>query len=152
MRQIDATAGLVLSLCVVCSACTIAPSAQEIGTADYGTFKSEERLHEICLAWLKTKLPNPDSIRVQWGHIGPAWTTGYLTGEPGVFPGNVYGYGIRASVQFKNSIGLLVKPRRYSIFTRDGKVLWGDWPDNQRIMQFIEPFEIYTPIGSKTEK
>lgn len=95
--------------------CSNAPSAREAAAADYGSQMTATQMRTMADAWLARNLKDPDSRRVEWGRSGKAWAWKGLVGG-----GRIYGYGIEAFVNAKNSFGGYAGAKPYVFFFRDG--------------------------------
>lgn len=127
-----ASAALVMGLMVAGMAgCATAPSEQDLASADYGKPMPQAVAEIFATGYLKQRLKDPESARIEWGTIAPGWV------RDGVFVrggGTTVGYLLPASVNAKNSYGGYVGARSYQFMFRDYELVgvWAEEPITSR--------------------
>jgi len=106
-------------LLVVITSCASYPDAEEIASADYGTYVSPSECKSIAEATIKFGLKDPSSA--VFSHS--SCSTGYWNSVPIMGLPIAFGYMQTGTVNAKNSFGGYVGAKGYSVLIRNGNVI-----------------------------
>ena len=88
------------------SSCGAVPTAAELANADFGPTMSRAGLEPLADEWFESNLKDPYSRVVTWEKAGPCWFyVGTFYRDQKLTPKFIFGYGLLAGVNAKNSYG-----------------------------------------------
>lgn len=124
--------GCLLALLV--SGCAMAPSQQEMAAADYGSPIAQDVAQAKVIEFLSHTLKDPESARIEWGMIEKGWVK-----DGAVYGGaTVFGYGLSARVNAKNSFGGYVGAEPYFFLFRNGDLVRAQKVDPQGLVTRLQ--------------
>lgn len=109
MRQVLAC----LALATMLVGCAIAPSQQELASADYGSYPSD--YEQVIKSFMQSVLKDPESARYQFLNAPkPGWNA---------LGSKKYGFVVCANINAKNSYGGYVGNRMSYFMIKNGRVI-----------------------------
>lgn len=112
----------LLTIALVVAGCSVAPTTQQLATADYGAYPSGYR--EIADAWIKRSMKDPYSVRdVSVGAPEKFW----VSDAPIEGGKKHYGYMVLVSLNGKNSFGAYTGTQSYRLLIHDSRVIAHQW-------------------------
>ena len=116
---------LFMLLCCFLTSCALTPTVKEMATADYGTAPTEARAALVCKQWLSQKYPDVQFGPLTMTRLDQAWISGTLVQSGELFPGNIFGYGVHASVHSEDPEDTLTGNWRWQFLIKNDDVVWG---------------------------
>lgn len=110
---------LASTLLFFISGCSMAPSAQEYASADYGQPITQEEAQEQAARFMHGQLKDPESARYECAPIQTGWSKDGL-----VYGGQThFGYALLCAVNAKNSYGAYAGAERYQFLFHNGSLV-----------------------------
>jgi hypothetical protein len=111
---------LVLSvLAMMVNGCATMPTAKELAKAEYGSPISQQDAEAKAIEYLKQRLKDPDSAKIEWGAVQQGWM------REAPINGNQlrFGYILTANINAKNSFGGYIGYRPYQFVFFNGVIV-----------------------------
>lgn len=113
---------LVLFAVFFIGGCAVAPSAEQLAAADYGSPINQIEAQVRAEAVLKQGLKDPYSARFRWKNVTKGWMDVGMGQSLGLGDFR-YGYYLRGAVNAKNGFGAYVGERKCQVLFHNGKIV-----------------------------